>query len=212
MKMKKKYKILLTLLAIIIVILIGLCIHKLLLNKPKEEKNITNVATVTNKIEGYNYTLDDRDTELFETIFQDLKKNLEGNKMDEEQYAKNLAELFVIDLYTLNNKVSKYDIGGLEYMYEGTLNSFRSKALDAIYKTVEDDSYKTRTQELPIVKSIESSTPKKVNYQMEGQTQSGYEINVKWTYEKDLGYDTSGTIIMIKEENKLSIVSFNNTK
>ena len=212
MKMKKKYKILLTLLAIIIVILIGLCINKLLLNKPKEEKNITNVATVTNKIEGYNYTLDDRDTELFETIFQDLKKNLEGNKMDEEQYAKNLAELFVIDLYTLNNKVSKYDIGGLEYMYEGTLNSFRSKALDAIYKTVEDDSYKTRTQELPIVKSIESSTPKKVNYQMEGQTQSGYEINVKWTYEKDLGYDTSGTIIMIKEENKLSIVSFNNTK
>lgn len=212
MKMKKKYKISLTILAILVVALIGLCIHKFLLNKPKEEKTITNVATITNKIEGFDYTLEDRDSSLFEENFQELKKNLEGQEIDEEAYIQSIAKLFIIDLYTLKNKVSKYDIGGLEYLYEGAKNSFRSKALDTIYKTVEDDSYKTRTQELPVVKSIETTESKKGKYQMEGQTKESYEVNVTWTYEKDLGYDLKGTLTMVRDENKISIVAFSKTK
>lgn len=212
MKMKKKYKILLALLAIVIVILIGLLIHRFIFGKTKEEKTITNVATITNQIEGYNYTLDDRDTELFESLFQDLKKNLEGNEIDEEAYAKSLASLFIVDLYTLKNKVSKYDIGGLEYLYENAINSFRSKALDTIYKTVEDDSYKTRTQELPTVKSIEVTNIKEASYELDGSNYQSYQIALSWTYEQNLGYDTAGTIVMVKQDNKLSIVTFTPSK
>ncbi len=209
MKMKKKYKLLLSILAIAIILLIGLSIHKLILNKPKEEKTITNVANVTNKIEGYNYTLDDRDNELFESTFKELKENLESDEINEEEYAKSLAKLFIIDIYTIENKVSKYDIGGLEYLNENAKDSFRAKLLDTLYKTVEDDSYKTRTQELPNVKSIEVNNITTTSYKMGGTDYEAYEVTLSWTYEKDLGYDKSGTITMIKEEKRLDVTSYN---
>ncbi len=209
MKMKKKYKLLLSILAIAIILLIGLSIHKLILNKPKEEKTITNVANVTNKIEGYNYTLDDRDNELFENTFKELKENLESDEINEEEYAKSLAKLFIIDIYTIENKVSKYDIGGLEYLNENAKDSFRAKLLDTLYKTVEDDSYKTRTQELPNVKSIEVNNITTTSYKMGGTDYEAYEVTLSWTYEKDLGYDKSGTITMIKEEKRLDVTSYN---
>lgn len=209
MKMKKKYKLLLSILAIAIILLIGLSIHKLILNKPKEEKTITNVANVTNKIEGYNYTLDDRDNQLFESTFKELKENLESDEINEEEYAKSLAKLFIIDIYTIENKVSKYDIGGLEYLNENAKDSFRAKLLDTLYKTVEDDSYKTRTQELPNVKSIEVNNITTTSYKMGGTDYEAYEVTLSWTYEKDLGYDKSGTITMIKEEKRLDVTSYN---
>jgi len=209
MKLKKKYKIMLSVLAIMITILIGIIIYKVLFFKEEKSENpITNISTITNKIEGYNYTLEDRDTELFNTLFQELKQNLENSEIDDIKYVQSIAKLFIVDIYTIQNKISKYDIGGLEYLYEGAKESFRAKILDSMYKTVEDDSYKTRKQELPIVKSIEAKEPQQTNYSMNGNTYDAYEVTLSWEYEKNLGYDTTGTLIIVKEENKWSIVSY----
>lgn len=93
-------------------------------------------------------------------------------------------------------------------MYDGAKNSFRSKALDTIYKTVEDDSYETRKQELPSVEQIEIKSVKESSYQMEGTDYSAYEVALSWNYEKDLEYDNSGTITIIEKEDKLYIVSY----
>ncbi len=213
MKMKKKYKIIFTLIILLILAGCGFFLYTKFFKKVEVVDNpITNVAKVTNQIEGYLYTLDDRDSELFATTFKELKELLESkNEMNEEfmeEYAKYLAKLFVIDLYTIQNKVSKYDIGGLEYIYENALNSFRAKVLDTIYKTVEDDSYKTRTQTLPIVKTVTIDSMEQTNYQMEETEYVAYEIKLSWDYETNLGYDNKGTIIMIEKEKKLYIVSF----
>lgn len=214
MKMKKKYKIMMGIIAFLVVILMGIAWYKcfIQIGKEVEEPPVTNVTTVTNKIEGYDYTLDDRDTELFITMFKELKENLESDKIDEEAYAKSVAKLFVTDLYTINNKVSKYDIGGLEYLYTSAKDSFRAKVLDTIYKTVEDDSYKTRNQELPIVKSVEILDISKGTYTINKEKKESCEISLSWTYQKDLGYDSKGNIKMIKEENRWAIVSYEPVK
>jgi len=208
MKMKKKYKVILVLLLVVILILSGLALYRFF-NSPEEEKPpITNITKVTNAIEGYNYTLEDRDTELFGELFKTLKENLESDTPNEETYAKTLAQIFIVDLFTIDNKISKYDIGGLEYLYEGARESFRSKILDSIYKTVEDDSYKTRKQNLPIVKTVEVLNVENTTYKIGDTKYNAYQINLSWTYEENLGYDTKASIVLIKEENKLSIVSY----
>lgn len=213
MKMKKKYKIIFTLIILVALAAGGYLIYTKFFQKEEVEDNpITNVAKVTNQIEGYNYTLDDRDTELFASLFKELKELLESEDEPQEDfmenYAKYIAELFIVDLYTINNKVSKYDIGGLEYLYENSVNSFRAKVLDTIYKTVEDDSYKTRTQALPIVKEITVDQIEKTTYQTEQVEYDAYDVTLSWKYVTDLGYDKMGCVKMIEKENKLYIVSY----
>lgn len=213
MKMKKKYKVMLSILIIIILVVVGLLIYKNFLDKPdsKEENPATNTSKVTNEIEGYQYTLEDRDTKLFASTFKNLKKLLEETEENEnkmEDYATYLSELFIIDLYTISNKITKYDIGGLEYIYENAKSSFRSKVLDTIYKTVEDDSYETRTQELPTVSEIKVEKLEKTNVVVDETNYSAYLVTLSWSYEKDLGYDNRGKVTLIEKENKLYIVSF----
>lgn len=212
MKLKKKYKVLLVITIIIVVFLLGFFIYKTWFQNEEETNTPTNVATVTNKIEAYDYTLDDRDSELFQNLFQDLKENLESEEVDDEAYLDSISKMFIVDLYTIDNKKSKYDIGGLEYLYTSAVNSFRSKVLDTIYKTVKDDSDKTRKQDLPIVKSIEITNKEETTYQIDNTEYNAVEVSLSWTYESDLGYDKKGTITVLKEENKWSIVSYNPSK
>lgn len=210
--MKKKYKILLIILAVLILILLGLAAFKIFFKSPDTSTPITNVAKVTNKIEGYDYTLDDRDLDLFKELFHELKDNLESEKLDEEKYAETIAKMFVVDLYTMDNKVSKYDIGGLEYLSSLAVESFRAKVLDTLYKTLEDNSYKTRTQELPIVNGVEVTKISPSTYKINNENYNAYEISLSWTYNKKLGYDESGKVTLIKEENKWNVISFQPSK
>lgn len=213
MKMKKKYKILLIIIAVLLVILIGVGVYKFAFQKPEETKpEVTNITTVTNKIEGYDYTLDDRDTKLFEELFKELKENLESDNIDEEAYIQSISKLFIVDLYTISNKVSKYDIGGLEYLYSSAKESFRAKVLDTLYKSVEDNSYKTRNQELPTVQTIEVTKVEETTYPINKEKRNAYIVNLNWTYEESMGYDTKGTITLIEEENKWNIISYEATK
>ncbi len=209
MKLKKRNKIILIVVSIIILLLIaGVIVYFVWLKPEKKEEMPSNTTTVTNEIASYGYTLDDRDSKLFEEKYEDLKKILNEEEINKEDYAKTLAELFIIDLFTIDNKISKYDIGGLEYVHPSAETSFRSKILDSIYKTVEDNSFNTRKQDLPIVSRIEVTAIEPTTYKMDDQNLEGFKVSLAWDYEKDLGYDTAATIIMIEEENKLHIVNY----
>ena len=74
-------------------------------NKPQEtvKKNL-------NEIAGYGITLDDLDSELYKELFTELKKNLEGKEINYKEYAKSVAKMYIVDLYSINNKLNKYDI------------------------------------------------------------------------------------------------------
>ena len=91
--MKKKKKII-TFIVIVVFVLIavGACIYLYVKNNNKEEVVQTKEVKVLNSIEGYGITLSDADTELYKTEFEALRKNLESNKVDIEEYAKSGKE------------------------------------------------------------------------------------------------------------------------
>lgn len=206
---KKKIVVLIILLLIIFIGLGGYVYFKFM--KPKTVEEQPTVFEVTNQIDSYGYTLEDRDTELFKATFEELKSLLNEEDYDKEKYVSLISKLFIIDLYTIDNKISRYDVGGLEYVYSGAKESLKSVAEDSIYKTVENNIDKSRTQKLPEVSSIEVSIVEPYTFKMPDDTTSdGYKVKLSWEYKESLGYDTSGTIVVVPDgELKYGVVYFN---
>lgn len=167
--------------------------------KPKAVKNIS-------EIKGYDYKLKSTANELMKTEFNILKKNLESNEIDEEAYATSIAKLFIIDLYTMTNKINKYDVGGVDYVFPSGIDNLKLNVTDTIYKYLEDNSNGKRKQELPEVKSITLENSEQAEMKIGEITYPGYKINLNWEYIINLEYDDSGEIIVIKDESKYFIV------
>ena len=181
--MKKKYKISLLLIIIVILLLIGLTGY-FLFTKNKEKETIVNVV---DKIENFNYTLDDRDTKLMHENFEELSKILDKEEINYEEYAKCLAKLFIIDLFTIDNKNNKYDVGGVEYILESDQANFRINIENSLYDGIEVKE--NRKQNLPIVDKIEIVDLKEIKYEYDKKEYEAYEINLTWDYKKDYEYD-----------------------
>ena len=207
--MRKKYKILMIVIISVAVILGGLLIYQKFFYKETVETPV-NTVTVTNTIDEYGYTLEDRDTALFEEKFHELETLLNQEEFDQEEYVSLVSQLFIIDFYTIDNKISRYDIGGLEYVYTDAVASLKSVAQNSIYKTVENNLDNTRTQDLPIVTSITVDSISDYEYIMPDEsTVSGYRVALSWTYTENLGYDTEGVLVLIPDGNKMGVVYFN---
>ena len=131
-----KKKILLFIFIIILVYAIGGIIFWFL-NKKPEVVRISNLDSIS----GYNYNLKSNDKELYKSEFKILKKNLESNEINKEEYAKSISKMFIIDLYTLNNKINKYEIGGEQFVYPDAVENFKLNVQNTIYKYLEDKHY-----------------------------------------------------------------------
>ncbi len=195
--MGKKYKILLSVIVVIIIFLIIFLLFSLF-NKD------VNIATyeVIDQINGYNYTLDDRDTKLMEEEFKKLKDILLSDEINYDAYASVLSNLFVIDLFTIANKENKYDVGSLEYVLPSVKDNFKLNVMDTIYKYINEDN------EYPIVNKILANTVTTTKYKYNNKEYNAYKVLVAWDYEKDLGYYTNGELILINENDILYVVSF----
>jgi hypothetical protein len=204
-KKKKKKKI------ILIIIIVGIIIGLLLIAKHLYYKMNTNDIKVVDKIDNYGYSLEDRDTKLFKENYNSLKDVLNKSEINYEDYAKYEASLFIIDLYTINNKVNKYDIPSLDYLYSDAIDNFKLKIMDSMYRYLKNNSDNSRNQELPEVKSINITDTKKTTYKIGDTTYDAYEISLTWDYVKDLGYDTKGKVIIINKDNKLYVVEYTNS-
>jgi hypothetical protein len=204
-KKKKKKKI------ILIIIIVGIIIGLLLIAKHLYYKMNTNDIKVVDKIDNYGYSLEDRDTKLFKENYNSLKDVLNKSEINYEDYAKYEASLFIIDLYTINNKVNKYDIPSLDYLYPDAIDNFKLKIMDSMYRYLKNNSDNSRNQELPEVKSINITDTKKTTYKIGDTTYDAYEISLTWDYVKDLGYDTKGKVIIINKDNKLYVVEYTNS-
>ena len=211
MKASKKKKIIMFI-TIVLIVLIGLGIFLYMYFKGNKKVDAPAIqATILNSIGDYGITLSDMDTELYKKEYETLKKNLESDKIDYEEYAKSISKLFVIDLYTINNKINKYDVGGYEVVYPKIVDNYKLNVEDTLYKYVEDNSQGKRDQILPEVSSIEVKSIKSNKYTIKSEdtTYEGYKVNLSWKYKKNMGYDDEGEIIIIKVDNKLYIVEKN---
>ena len=207
--MTKGKKILLVLVIILVIVSLGIGAYFFFFKNPVVEELSVPEVKIMNKIEGYEYTLDERDTELFKEKFNELKSLLESENFSEEEYVNLVSELFIIDLYTIDNKISKYDVGGLEYVYEPAKDSFKSTVMDTIYKTVINNIGDKREQSLPVVSNITVNSVTPSTYVMPDESEaSAYTVNISWEYETSLGYDNSGTIELVKNDNRIDVVSF----
>lgn len=200
-----KKKIILFLCILIFVYAAGGTIYYIATREKKDDKPI-----VTNKdtIKGYDYTLKSNATKLYEDEFKVLKANLEGN-INYDEYAVSVAKLFIIDLYTINNKINKYDTGGVSFVYPDGRNNYKLNVQDTIYKYVEDNTDGKRTQNLPEVSSVIVKDSKKDTYKIGNNSFEAYKINLEWSYVQDIGYDKTGEIILIKKDKNIYVVEKN---
>lgn len=202
--MKKKYKYPLLLLILVIIIIVGLILFKLFFAKDKVKNNVK----VIDSIVDFSYTLDERDTKLMKDTYEELKNILKEREIDYDEYAKVLAKLFVIDLFTMDNKINKYDVACLEYVYPDNLENFKTNVEDTIYKLMEDNTYGKRTEKLSIVNNVEITNEEESTFKINEEEVPSYVVTLNWTYDKDLGYDKNAKITMIRKDKKLYVVEY----
>ncbi len=199
--MKKKRKKIIIIIIIVIILLLCAFIAFKLFNK--DDKKPINVI---DDVKNYNYVLEDRDTQLFKDTFKELKDILNADDIDFEKYAQTLSKLYIIDLFTMDNKISKYDVGSSEFIYPDYLDKFKLKVTETMYKTIENNVNGKRKQDLPEVTSVEITSTEESTFKIGEEEYSSYVIDLKWNYKKDLGYDDTARITSIKSDNYIYIV------
>lgn len=207
MSKSKKRKIIIGILIVVLAIL--LIIFAITLGKKEDD----NQKKVVDEIKKFSYTVSETDTQLFKDTFKELKKVLSAKEIDNKEYAKLISELFVIDFYTLDNKNTKNDVGGVQFIYESYKADFVDSARDSIYKQVKSNLDNNRNQSLPEVETIEVTSIEEVvpstifeSEDFKDVTEAeAYEVNLNWTYKNNDDFQTEATIIVVKDGDKLSI-------
>lgn len=168
------------------------------------------VVTVVSRIDDYNYYLDSNETRIYKKYYKELEEELEDNKVDEKKYAEIISKLFVIDFYTLTNKLTNQDIGGIQFIHSNLQNQFMTDASNTIYKYVKNNLSGSRRQKLPEVNKVEITNIEASKYENDNyQDDSSYQVSLKIGYVKDYNYPEEVTLTLIHEENKLVIVEVN---
>lgn len=191
---------------IVIFIIVGIILFGYLGYRVKNDFFKGSERKKLDSIELYGYTLSKNDTEIYKTYFKELSKVLNEKTIDYTEYAKLISKLFVIDLYTLDNKLASTDIGGLEFLHKDLKDNFKENMGSTLYNFVESNIDGKRTQELPIVKDVNVSDVFETKYTYNKTEYDAYIVSTDITYEKDLGYPKSIKLTIIKDNNILYIV------
>lgn len=202
----KQRNIIITLILVTVILVGGGSIVFLLSRSTDESTEPKVTVTELDNIEDYGYRLEDRDTALYKENFNLLAEELKKEEVSFEEYAKLLSKLYVMDLYTISNKINQYDVGSLDFVSPDVRENFEKKVKDTIYKYVEDNTYGKRSQELPEVKSIEVSEITEEKQKVGEKEFDGYSIDLTWEYVKDLGYDKKATLKIIKQDKFLYVI------
>lgn len=209
-KKGKKNKILIIVGIILVLVVASLLLYKFFFKKGESRTRIE--VKVLDSMEEYGYSLSDNDSKFYKQEYDTLKSILKDNQVDQSKYVEQVAKMFVIDLYTIKTKINKYDIGGSDYYYRDKKGMYEQKVIDTLYSTLLDNTYGDRVQELPQVKSIEVISNEGIIYKLGNKNSECYQIKLKWTYEKDLGYDDKGSLVVCEENsNRWSVVDFQPT-
>ena len=196
--MKKRNVALIILILILIYAVVGVYYNLAHQEKTPEVKEV-------DKVDKYNYVLKSNATELQKTQFNELKEILNGDIVDDD-YAKIIAKMFVTDLYTLTNKINKYDVGGIDYVFESGKSNYKLNVEDTLYKYLEDNTDNKRNQELPLVTNVDVENIESVKYKIGETSYDAKKVLVNITYEKDLGYDTKVNIVLVKDNDYYYVV------
>ena len=175
----------------------------------KKADNVKVVDSIKN--EDVDYVVNENDTKLFKDNFEELKKILNAKEVDNSKYAEVITKLFVIDFFTLSNKTSKNDVGGVQFVFESYKTDFVEGARNGMYKHVHSTAANEDNSSLPTVSKVKIDSIDEVSpysiFASGGFTedQVGYMINISWEYKNDDDYMHNATIVVVPDGTKLSI-------
>ena len=206
MKLKKKVKFII--ITLIILVLLAVCIF--LAKKMFFEKNEVQENKVLKTIDSYGYTLKDNKTSKYKKMFEELTDILTKEEIDEEEYVKKITEMFIYDFYSLDDKVSKTDIGGVDFVHKDVLNNFLITAEDTYYKYVESNIYKNRQQRLPEVGEISIESVQNNSYTIAGGAtdEKAFFVKANWEYTDSSfdSYQKTAELVFVHNDTRLDLV------
>ena len=199
--MNKKDKIITIIFIFVFVLLVVPILIKLVLDFTRDV-----VPEEISRIDYYGYSLSNSDTKLYKDTYKELDKVLGEEQIDYKSYASLLSKLFIIDVFTLDNKLASTDIGGLEFVHNDFKANFSENLGSTLYNHVLSNIDGKRTQKLPVVKSVNVGDVFETKYQYNNKDYDSYLVKCTFDYEVDLGYQTSITLTIIKDNNILYAV------
>ena len=206
MKLKKKVKRLI----IIVIILVLLAVCAFFAKNMFFEKTEVKENKVLKTIDKYGYTLKDNKTSKYKKMFEELTEILTQEEIDEEAYARKIAEMFIYDFYSLDDKVSKTDIGGVDFVHKDVLDNFLVTAEDTYYKYVESNIYKNRQQRLPEVGEINIESIQNESFTIAGGAtdEKAYIIKINWDYTDSSfsSYQKTAELVFVHNGIRLDLV------
>lgn len=200
-RLKKKVIILIILIIILILLITGGIIYKNLSKNSTGKQN-----KVIYEIPEYGYVLKDNEPKIYKDLFKKLMNVLKQEKVDYDEYARLISQMAVIDFYNLDNKSSKNDIGGTQFIKSENVDNFILEASETVYKYVEQNLDGKRNQTLPIVKSSEIKDLKNEKYKYKDiKDDDAYDVKVSIEYKEDLGYPKEVEVKLLHTDKKLEI-------
>ncbi len=164
------------------------------------------VVKELDSISLYGYTLSDKDTKVYETKFNELRSILNEKEIDYEKYASLISELFVIDLFTLNNKLGSTDIGGLEFLHKDLKDNFKEYIGNTLYKHMEINIDGNRKQSLIEVSNTTVNSVKQDIFVYNEEEYESYIVDITIEYTNETDYQNQITITLINDNKILYIV------
>lgn len=205
MKLRKNIRrLIISIITIIVVIILIFAVTKLL---PKKDE--VKEVKVLNTIDEYNYVLKDNKSKTYQAHFKELSKILSQKEVDESAYVSKISEMFIIDFYSLVDKSSKTDVGGVDIVHPDILENFLENAENTFYKYVESNIYNNRNQKLPEVGEVTIESVETISFTYGTTTDEvAYEVKVSWNYtsEEFSDYQQAATLIFVHQDKKLYLV------
>lgn len=211
-KRKRKVKfgrILILLLIVCLLAYLGVLAYEKINVKEVKTKKVKNIST----IKEYDYVLKENAFAYYKKLFKKLDSVLSKEDVDEEEYLNLTCQMFVSDFFNLDNKISKNDVGGVQFVYKNYQSDFEKFAMDSVYKIVESNVYGNRRQNLPIVEEVKCNKVKNETFKYnDSSDENAYVMNFDIKYKEDLGYQTEGSLIVIHSGKKLEVAAMSNDK
>lgn len=169
--MKKLIKKILISFGVFSLLFVGGCQSK---EEPKEVVQIRANST---------YAAPKNPTQEMTLVYNDLTDAVLGTA-DDTTKASLVASVFAYDFFTLYNKDSATDIGGMVYIPTSMQEEFQTFAAAWFYQNYDVITNLYGKEELPYVISheIKSTTPEQVVFKQ--NTYNGYRVNLTLTYKK----------------------------
>lgn len=205
MKLKKSIKKVIIVIVIIIALIAIIFIGKKLLPQKENIKE----PKVLNTINEYNYVLKDNKSKKYQASFKELSKILSEENVDEVAYVNKITEMFIMDFYSLIDKTSKTDVGGVDIVYPDILENFLKNAENTFYKYVESNIYNNRNQKLPEVEKVTINSTEVIPFTYGTTTDdNAYEVKASWNYTTTdfSDYQQEATLVFIHQDKKLYLV------